>query len=113
MPERARTQCTAPGCTSLAQWRGRCDTHRRDERPSSSRRGYDRYWSAIRSRYARDHPYCESELHRGACVMGSDVDHIIPIVEGGTNEIINLQMLCRSCHTKKTIGQTAGRVKSI
>ncbi len=45
--------------------------------------------------------------------MGSDVDHIIPIVEGGTNEIINLQMLCRSCHTKKTIGQTAGRVKSI
>jgi len=32
-----------------------------------------------------------------------EVDHIIPLYKGGTNDITNLQALCRNCHGKKTI----------
>ena len=32
-----------------------------------------------------------------------EVDHIVPIYNGGSNEIENLQALCRSCHGKKTL----------
>lgn len=30
-----------------------------------------------------------------------DVDHITPLSQGGTNELSNLQTLCRSCHEEK------------
>lgn len=32
-----------------------------------------------------------------------EVDHICPLYKGGTNEINNLQALCRNCHGEKTI----------
>jgi len=32
-----------------------------------------------------------------------EVDHINPLYNGGTNDISNLQALCRNCHGKKTI----------
>ena len=31
-----------------------------------------------------------------------DIDHIIPLALGGTNETKNLQVLCRPCHRSKT-----------
>jgi len=31
-----------------------------------------------------------------------DIDHILPIALGGTNEPENLQILCRPCHRSKT-----------
>lgn len=34
--------------------------------------------------------------------LSFDVDHIIPLEQGGTNDIDNLQALCESCHIFKT-----------
>ena len=31
-----------------------------------------------------------------------EIDHIKPLYKGGTNEMNNLQALCRNCHGKKT-----------
>jgi 5-methylcytosine-specific restriction endonuclease McrA len=33
---------------------------------------------------------------------GSEIDHIIEVTRGGTNEITNLQKLCPCCHAVKT-----------
>ena len=32
-----------------------------------------------------------------------EVDHIIPLYLGGSNDIKNLRALCRNCHGKKTL----------
>ena len=36
----------------------------------------------------------------------TQADHIKPVAEGGTNELSNLQGLCRSCHSRKTARET-------
>lgn len=33
---------------------------------------------------------------------GYQIDHIIEVTHGGTNELTNLQVLCPSCHSVKT-----------
>lgn len=32
-----------------------------------------------------------------------EVDHIIPLYKGGSNEVSNLEALCRNCHGQKTL----------
>ena len=36
-----------------------------------------------------------------------EIDHIIPLFNGGTNEYTNLIALCRECHGRKTILERA------
>jgi 5-methylcytosine-specific restriction protein A len=43
-------------------------------------------------------PYC-----RWCGRPAEDVDHIVPLARGGTNDEANLQSLCRRCHVAKTM----------
>lgn len=43
--------------------------------------------------------YCKKRL--GKVTSDRHVDHIIPLVEGGTNDRRNLQILCQSCNLEK------------
>ena len=36
----------------------------------------------------------------------TEVDHIIPVADGGGDDAENLQGLCKSCHTRKTSAET-------
>lgn len=42
---------------------------------------------------------------------GYEVDHIVPLSEGGTNEASNLQALCLMCHRVKSNRASVGKPK--
>ena len=31
-----------------------------------------------------------------------EIDHVVPLAHGGSNDLCNLQLLCQGCHRKKT-----------
>jgi 5-methylcytosine-specific restriction protein A len=68
-----------------------------------------RDWKAKRERImVRDANVCR---RCGLVVSGRDanVDHIIPLADGGTDDDANLETLCRSCHSRKTVGEQRRR----
>jgi hypothetical protein len=63
MPYRLLRPCAAAGCIGHATAHGYCEAHQGwytppersvDDRPSSSRRGYDSSWAALRRRVLRE-----------------------------------------------------------
>jgi len=102
--------CAVPGCPEPAVSGGRCAAHQRavrrqqvDDRPSASARGYGYRWSKTRAAFLRRNPECV------ACgAPATDVDHILPKAQGGSDDWSNLRALCHSCHSKRTRAQSAG-----
>ena len=67
-------------------------------------------WMAIRQRVALAHGY---RCAGCGCVWVSSrdqIDHIIPLEQGGSNEDSNLQPLCNTCHEAKTSAEARARV---
>lgn len=64
-----------------------------------------REWRAMRLVVLSINPYCESCLKSGVKTIATEVDHIIDIKDEPTCclDITNLQGLCKSCHSTKTI----------
>ena len=59
-------------------------------------------WRAKRERIlVRDAFRCQS-CNRVVSGPSANVDHILPLEDGGTDADDNLQTLCRSCHGRKT-----------
>jgi 5-methylcytosine-specific restriction protein A len=71
----------------------------REARPGPSVRGYDRSWRRLRAAFLMQYPMCEDCMRKPA----TEVDHIIAIEKGGNNDDTNLQALCKSCHSRKTV----------
>lgn len=118
MPSRVGHPCAAPGCPAVVRTGRYCPQHveqsrSSDPRPSSNRRGYDARWQKIRARVLRERPLCVHCMGVGVVTAANEVDHIIPLRDGGTNEDANLQPLCKSCHSKKTRREKAGGSKSL
>lgn len=114
----AKRPCRYPGCGKLvADGSGYCAEHKRPaagsfadkNRGSRHDRGYGTSWDKIRPRIiARDKGLCQSCLRAGKVTpvghkpFSAYVDHIIPKMDGGTDDDANLETLCRPCHTAKT-----------
>src|SRR5688572_16722327 len=73
-----------------------------ENRPSAHARGYGRSWRRLREIVLNDEPLCRICNDQGRTTEAVDVDHVIALAAGGTNDVSNLVPLCHSCHSRKT-----------
>ena len=115
MPYAAKKICTAAACRKFAVSGGRCKDHQRkpwDHKKSRHERGYDNNWYKLRAEIlTRDSNLCQACLKDGIYTPATQVDHIIPKSEGGTNDRSNLQSICKKCHDTKSINEAKRGVK--
>jgi len=119
-----RRVCNYPACTQAAEpGRNYCGPHRAaidarraqddgagEKRQSATARGYGRRWRKIRFAYLAANPVCVGQVNGAPCGRpAEEVDHIKPLADGGTHDIENLQALCKSCHSRKTIEENRGK----
>lgn len=90
-------------------------------RPSPSKRGYDAHWARWRNWFLNMvavedsdaqfdwQKYRSLSCEKCGAVGDLELDHIIPIGKGGPKyDPENIQILCKSCHSKKTVAQDGG-----
>lgn len=65
-------------------------------------------WQNIRNAFISANPLCKLCDSKGIAIIATQVDHIIPIVDGGDpTSWDNLQGLCDTCHSRKTRQENA------
>lgn len=52
-----------------------------------------------------DQPLCRNCERQGRITAATEVDHIKRLKRGGSYEHENLQPLCKSCHSRKTVAE--------
>lgn len=99
---RAASICLVSGCTSPTARDGRCGDHqlrRSWDRVSARNASRPADWSSRRVRVlTRDRWRCQ----RCGARSELEVDHLVPVAQGGSWEPENLWTLCRGCHRMKT-----------
>lgn len=115
MPFRPKKPCTWPGCPELVD-SGRCDQHRAQtfreqdrQRGNSTQRGYGGAWRRLRLEILRRDEY--TCAHAGCWAKATEVDHIRPKEDGGTDDPANLQAMCHTHHAEKTTNERVKRMR--
>ena len=112
MPKKARRPCRYRGCANLTDdSSGYCGEHKAVAARHYDKylRGYDhnkRYgwqWRKLRALFLLANPFCEICKREGRFTDATEVHHIKPLSEGGTNDVENLMPLCKSCHSRITM----------
>ncbi|MBB4152914.1 5-methylcytosine-specific restriction protein A [Sphingomonas jinjuensis] len=62
-----------------------------------------------RAQVVAEEPLCRTCLARGIETSTEEVDHIVPLAEGGSDTRSNKQGLCGPCHRAKTRREDAER----
>ena len=109
MPRKPKRPCSYPGCPHLTNGRF-CEEHQRQEnkryekydRSPEMKKRYGIAWKRIRDRHIAQHPLCEVCKRNGNLTPAEEVHHIVPLSQGGTNDITNLMSLCKECHSEIT-----------
>lgn len=83
-----------------------------DAKAGATERIRGRSWMSLRREVLlRDGYACQC---CGIVRMDNECDHIIPLEQGGSNDISNMQTLCGGpdgCHTRKTVEEAKARAK--
>ena len=111
MPQKPLHTCGYPSCPELTN-KTYCDKHKPihkeydRRRGSSTERGYNARHRQIREVVRREEPLCRECLKTGQITPSNEMDHI----DGNAlnTERTNLQMLCKSCHARKTTQEQGG-----
>ena len=112
---RAPKRCVVSPCPKRAVLGGRCPEHQISERyiaawEGSSRQTSSQAWRILRKQIIqRDGAICQM----CGAPDSVQVDHILNKARGGTDDPDNLQILCDTCHSRKSAyeGQVARRMK--
>ena len=73
------------------------------KRGNRHERGYGTLWYKLRDAVMqRDSHICQPCLEKDRLTPATEVDHIIPKSQGGTDNPDNLQAICTPCHKDKT-----------
>ena len=82
--------------------------------PTTSRhaRGYGTAWDKLRQHILkRDRHLCQPCLRNSRATPATQVVHITPKANGGTDDEANLQAICKPCHDAKTMTDQGARAK--
>ncbi|HCS17676.1 MAG TPA: HNH endonuclease [Erythrobacter sp.] len=81
-------------------------------RQAVTKRTRGRKWMAIREQALLKTQYrCAECLRNDKLSIARQVDHIIPLHKGGTDDLDNLEGLCLTCHERKTARDMGHKVK--
>jgi len=98
--------CLVPRCPNLVE--GRRVTHCDEHKPKTNtwaQKNFERSssgweWRSIKKRVLRrDGSFCQA---KGCTDHATEVDHIVPIHQGGTDDLSNLTSLCGAHHRDKS-----------
>src|SRR5690606_8465959 len=106
--------CAEPGCPDLTVDNRHCQAHKREPWKGTRKRS-SRRWERKRQRgLRRDRWQCEPCKREGRKTKATEVDHIVPLSQGGTDDDDNPRAICRDCHKAKTQQEAnAARVKGL
>lgn len=109
MPTKAKRPCRYNNCPALTDSpSGYCKEHEkliesnynRYIRTLEAKRRYGYRWRKLRTAFISANPLCEMCKRQGRYTAATEVHHVKPLADGGTNDIDNLMALCRSCHAR-------------
>lgn len=78
---------------------------RSPRQPDKRKRG--RAGQRERARILAEEPLCRPCREAGRISESKEVDHIVPLSEGGSDDRSNKQGICKDCHRAKTAAESA------
>lgn len=105
--------CNTRGCRGTTIYGGICDACQEKKKTGTDKkfreiRSFDPFyntarWRKLSAKFRKANPLCRICLERDELVPAQQVDHVVPIAQGGKRLAWdNLQSLCRACHGEKT-----------
>lgn len=104
---RAPKKCGRPVCETRVTARTYCPVHEAEQRELSTwGRGSTRQSRREREQALAACPTCYLD-YEGCTIIATEDDHIIPLSQGGSNDIANHAGACTHCHAIKSKHEAA------
>lgn len=110
--------CVQPGCPELVE-RGRCAKHQKSYQAETDANRViptSHYltpsWKGKRRTILQANPYCACGpdcCPEGCQDMATEIDHIVGLQDGGTDDLSNLIGLSKRCHSRKSAKERHAR----